>query len=431
MEETLLFGKYQILKLLANGSGGEVFLAEHRGLGERRVIKRLWKNRPFYKERLKEAHTLKLLRHIAIPVIYDIEEDEDASYIIEEDMGGETLSEFLLRQKCLPTSSILHYSIQLCEIIEYLHQNEILYLDVKPENLQICGEKLSLIDFGGAVRKAEGQCLLFGTDGFAAPEQYKGEAEERTDIYGIGCVIKKMAEAGNQRGKELRRIYERCMQQNPRQRYPEVSALKADLQRLCSASSQKRRKEKQKGSRYIGVMNVQEGTDGAAFCTLLAGYFSEREKGRIAYVDLSGQEMVPRLYENLFGNRKEPPVSFSFHGVCYMTGASALTAGACDAREFTVWILYFGSRIQQYRNEFFRCDSRFAVGSLYPWQLQDWEELTGRLSGMTLWHAVTAVITGGEKEWLPIRMQKVMEVSLLRDVLYADRNTERMLKKLL
>lgn len=91
MEEELLFGKYRILKLLANGSGGEVFLAEHRGLGERRIMKRLFKNRPFYKERLEEAHTLRLLHHAAIPVIYDIEEDKDASYIIEEDMGGETL----------------------------------------------------------------------------------------------------------------------------------------------------------------------------------------------------------------------------------------------------------------------------------------------------------------------------------------------------
>lgn len=430
MKEILLFGKYQILKLLANGSGGEVFLAEHKGLGERRVIKRLWKNRPFYKERLKEAHTLKLLRHTAIPVIYDIEEDKDASYIIEEDMGGETLSEFLLRQKCLPTSSISHYSIQLCEVIEYLHQNGVLYLDVKPENLLICGEKLSLIDFGGAVRKSVGARLLFGTDGFAAPEQYKGEAEERTDIYGIGCVIKEMADAGNQKGKELRRIYERCMQKNPRRRYPEISSLKADLQRLCGVPRKKQRKENKKSPRFIGVSNVQEGADGAAFCALLAGYFSEREKGRIAYIDLSGQGMVPKLYENLFGSRKEQPAKFTFRGVCYMTGASALTTGTCTAQEFAVWILHFGTRTEQYRNEFFRCDSRFAIGSLYPWQLQDWEALAKRLSGMTLRHAVTAVITGGEKELLPISMKKVIELSLLRDVLYADRNAERMLKKL-
>ena len=139
MEEEFLFGKYRILKLLANGSGGEVFLAEHQVLGERRIIKRLLRNRPFYEERKKEAHTLKLLHHAAIHRIFDIEENETACYIIEEDMGGETLFDFLFRQKCLPTSFISHYSIQLCEIIEYLHQNGILYLDVKPENIIICG----------------------------------------------------------------------------------------------------------------------------------------------------------------------------------------------------------------------------------------------------------------------------------------------------
>ena len=67
-----MFGKYRILQLLANGSGGEVFLAEHKVLGEKRIIKRLYKKRPFYRERLREAHILKQLHHAAIPCIYDI-----------------------------------------------------------------------------------------------------------------------------------------------------------------------------------------------------------------------------------------------------------------------------------------------------------------------------------------------------------------------
>ena len=183
MEEELLFGKYRILRILANGSGGEVFLAEHRVLKERRVIKCLYKNRPFYEERRKEAHILKQLHHAAIPCIYDIEEDERATYIIEEDMEGESLNEILFRQKSLPVSFILFYSIRLCEIIEYLHREGILYLDLKPENIIICGDQLSLIDFGGAMQSEGRASVSFGTQGFAAPEQYRGEVQERTDVY--------------------------------------------------------------------------------------------------------------------------------------------------------------------------------------------------------------------------------------------------------
>ena len=430
MEEELLFGKYRILKLLANGSGGEVFLAEHKVLGERRIIKRLSKNRPFYRERLKEAHTLKTLHHAAIPCIFDIEEDESAFYMIEEDMGGETLNEFLIRQKCLPTSLISHYSIQLCEIIEYLHQNGILYLDVKPDNIMICGEKLSLIDFGSAFQKKERQHVVFGTDGYAAPEQYSGKAEERSDIYGIGSVIGVMLGVGNKEGTELRKIYERCVQPIPERRYPDVSALKEDLQRFCCRTQKRAKKSRGSYPRYVGVTGVHEGAESAALCTLLAGHFSEREKGRVACIDLSGHMIFGWLYESLFGTGKPVPEEFSLHGVSYVTGEGSSTIGNCAVRGFSVIVIHFGVLSGRFRDEFFRCDSRFVLGSLYPWRLQDWRNLLKLLPGMDLQREITAVITGGEKEMLPLRVHKVIELPFVRDVLYTDRKTERWIRAL-
>lgn len=430
MEEEVLFGKYRVLKLLANGSGGEVFLAEHKALGERRIIKRLLKCRPFYEERKKEAHTLKLLHHPAIPRIYDIEEDEAACYIIEEDMGGETLNDFLFRQKCLPTSFISHYSIQLCEIIEYLHQNGILYLDVKPENIMVCGDKLSLIDFGGAIKKTGYAGAVFGTQGYAAPEQYTGTAEERSDVYGIGCVMAAMLGAGGKGRKELCKIQERCVQQLPTKRYPNVSALKEALQRL-SGGTQKRKPKKAGGfPNSIGVISVHEGAEGGALCTLLAAHFSEREKGRIACMDLSGRQVFERLYESLFGSKKPVPERFMLHGVCYMTEGNSFGTGTYAAKEFTTVIFYFGTLYEQYAGEFLRCDIRFALGNLFPWRLRDWKELAQYLSEMRLQQEITAVITGGEKELLPLRVQKVIELPYIADALYVTRQTERALQAL-
>ena len=427
MEEELLFGKYRILDLIANGSGGEVFLAEHKVLGEKRIIKRLLKNRPFYEERKQEAHTLKLLHHAAIPRIYDIEEDETACYIIEEDMGGETLNNFLMRQKCLSTSLLSHYSIQLCEIIEYLHRNGILYLDVKPENVMICGDKLALIDFGGAIRKSEYSGVMFGTKGYAAPEQYNGMAKEYSDVFGIGCVIGAMLHVSGRGNKELVGIYERCVQENPVKRYADVSVLKRELQRVSYGKSQKRPK-KCMAPKYIGVTGVHEGAESGALCTLLTAYFNERENGRIVCIDLSGQHIFERLYERLFGDKKSIPECFWLRNVCYVTEGNQSVIGSYAAKNYTTIILHFGVFKEQFRNEFFRCDSRFVLGCLYPWRLQDWEELSVSLNDNNIQYNVTAVITGGEKELLPVRFHKVIELPFVGDVLCVERKTEKIIR---
>ena len=431
MEEELLFGKYRILRLLANGSGGEVFLTEHKVLGERRIIKRLYKKRPFYRERLREAHILKQLHHAAIPCIYDIEEDDSASYIIEEDMGGEPLNEVLIRQKCLPTSFISHYSIQLCEIIEYLHKEGILYLDIKPENLMISGDKLALIDFGGAMKKEGDQRVLFGTDGYAAPEQYLGRSSEQSDVYGIGRVMGVMLGQGNKNGKKLLGIYKRCVQPSPEKRYRSVSELKQDLEHLCYGKKKQTKRGRRNHLRYVGVMGVHEGADTAAFCTLLAGYFSEREKGRIACIDVSGCKVFYGLYESLYGKEMPEPREFVLRGIHYVTGDVPSVIGACAAMEYAVLVIHFGTFSEGYRDEFFRCDSRFVLGDLYPWRIRFWERFGEKLPKEVLQQGITALIGGGEAEAMPLHIRKVRYLPAIRDVLYADRKTERFLTEVI
>ena len=431
MEEKLLFGKYRIIKLLANGSGGEVFLAEHEKLGERRVIKQLRKNRPFYEERKQEAYTLRALHHEAIPRIFDIEEDETACYIIEEDMGGETLKDFLVRQKCLPTSFISHYSIQLCEIIEYLHRNGILYLDVKPENIMICGDRISLIDFGGAIRRKDSSGVVFGTYGYAAPEQYEGVAGERSDVFGIGCVLGVMLGEGRKGRKELFTVYERCVQVLPEKRFPSVSALKEELQRLSGRTKKRRTKKGGKIPRYIGVIGVQTGAESGALCTLLATQCNEWEKGRIACIDLSEQRIFARLYESVYGEQEVVPEHFMLQGICYVPEGTISVATMYAAKGYSTVVLHFGTLSEVNMKEFFLCDSRFVLGNLYPWRLREWNELSVRLYEMQGKQEITAVITGGETELLPIRVSKVIELPYIGDVLSATGKMGKRIRRLL
>jgi len=430
MEEEVLFGKYRILQLIANGSGGEVFLAEHKVLGEKRIIKRLYKKRPFYRERLREAHILKQLHHVAIPCIYDIEEDATASYIIEEDMGGEPLSEVLAGQKCLSTSFISHYSIQLCEIIEYLHEKGILYLDIKPENLMVKDDTLSLIDFGGAMEQEDSRRVLFGTDGYAAPEQYQGQAGEQSDVYGIGRIIGLMMGQGNKKDRELREIYERCVRQIPSERYGSVAKLREALVAVGKSKRKQRRKKASEATLYIGIAAAHEGADTAAISTLFATQLNERESGRIAVVDLSGQHVLQNLYESLHGTRRSVPEKFVLHGITYMAGQSEMVIGRCAAMGFRVVILNFGTNLKRYSGEFFRCGRRFLAGDLYPWRLRDWERFSEEFPENVLQNGITALIFGGEKADMPLPVKQVVYVPSLRDVLYAERGTERFFRRL-
>ena len=104
-----------------------------------------------------EVTSLRNLKHPNIPIIYDIEEDEDYYYIIEEFIEGESLRAYRLNHGFITESKVLDFTIQLCDVIDTLHSSKesILYLDLKPNNIIICKDVLKLIDFGAAILEKE------------------------------------------------------------------------------------------------------------------------------------------------------------------------------------------------------------------------------------------------------------------------------------
>jgi serine/threonine protein kinase len=192
----VLFGKYQLYGILGTGRAGTVFLAVHLGLEEYRAIKRVPKSFLKYEHLRREALVLKELRHPGIPIIFDVEEDEFYSYLIEEYLEGESLYDLVKKQGHLSRELAISYGIQLTSIISYLHlagPNPILHLDLQPKNLLLCHDTVKLIDFGlaSSVDDANMPGERYGTVGCAAPEQYSkdGVLDERTDIYAIGAII--------------------------------------------------------------------------------------------------------------------------------------------------------------------------------------------------------------------------------------------------
>ena len=94
----------------------------------------------------------------------------------------------------IPVELVKQWILELCDILEYLHNNRppILYLDLKPENIMIQEEgKLRLIDFGSVQYKYQIK-KLSGTIGYAPKElinREKDKIDEQSDIYSLGMIF--------------------------------------------------------------------------------------------------------------------------------------------------------------------------------------------------------------------------------------------------
>lgn len=253
MEKPIWLSKYKIIKKLGQGGSAEVFLAEHIRLNDLRAIKRISKNNPLHNQLLLEANILKNLSHPCIPCIYDLEEDVDNSYIIEQYIKGQSLKEFCEVKKRLNEHLIISIGIQICDLLLYLYslKNPILYLDLQPANIILDGEKVKLIDFGTAIFRNEPdiRTVSLGTAYFSAPEAYtRLKPDERADLYSIGALLHYMVQGVNppvnkdRRGfakkkenncsKQLKNIIRQCMHYQRIFRIPTVTLLKSKLSKL-------------------------------------------------------------------------------------------------------------------------------------------------------------------------------------------------------
>jgi serine/threonine protein kinase len=143
----------------------------------------------------REANILATLNHPSIPRIYDYFSQDDRSYLIIEFVEGQDLEAILNEtQDFLPEAQVVNWAIELCDVLSYLHNNKpepIIFRDIKPSNIMVNQHgHILLVDFGIARTFHTGQKgTMIGTEGYSPPEQYKGEATERADIYAMGATL--------------------------------------------------------------------------------------------------------------------------------------------------------------------------------------------------------------------------------------------------
>lgn len=241
----ILFGKYEVLDSLGSGSFSSVLLVRHRSLDLERAIKIIPKTQVSSISELIEAKLLKSLQHPGIPRIYDIEEDASNYYLVEEYIQGESLDQFLLHQSIISRNLFFKFCEQLCDIFEYLHSfspSPILYRDLKPEHIIVCGIQIKLIDFGisSYVTNSGNNFNYLGNLDFSAPESFtQSDLSLTADIYSIGQIIKYMTQfLKNPPSSGILHIIQKSIMQDPSLRYETVGEMALALKSEFKKSNQ-------------------------------------------------------------------------------------------------------------------------------------------------------------------------------------------------
>ncbi len=209
------FGKYILLKPMARGGMGEIYLAATGEIGFQKfcVIKKVIaekSDRVKANRFLDEAKVVLRLAHANLVPTFDAGEVDGEFFIAMELVEGKDLREIWNRcvrtRTRIPLDVALHVGREIARALAYVHSNGDLHLvhrDVAPPNILVSyfGE-VKLTDFGLArsVLKQENTApgVVFGRASYLSPEQARGEvADSRTDIYSLGIVLWELV-TGNQ-----------------------------------------------------------------------------------------------------------------------------------------------------------------------------------------------------------------------------------------
>lgn len=194
-------GEYHVLSVIDTGGKARVYKAERHG--KYVAVKELsnaFTDSMFDIDEavnlmLAEALTLARLRHPSIPVIQRLFIEDEHCYLVMDWVEGQDLAAFMVdcTHAPVPEDQVIDWALQLCDVLEYMHSQNppVVFRDLKPAHIMMDFDgNLTLVGFGLAELFPPGwPSMPLGTPGYAAPEQYNGIAEPRSDIYALGATL--------------------------------------------------------------------------------------------------------------------------------------------------------------------------------------------------------------------------------------------------
>lgn len=199
-----LRNRFEIVKHLGSGGSGDTYLALDLDLpGQPHCVVKHFHPKdsnpailPIAKKLFdREAEVLYQLGndHDQIPRLFAHFDEDGDFYLVQEFIDGHALTQEIIPGQRLSENAVLNLLKDILEVLAFVHQNNIIHRDIKPQNLmrRHSDQKIVLIDFG-SIKKigalGAGLTISVGTPGYMPSEQAKGKPKLCSDIYAVGMI---------------------------------------------------------------------------------------------------------------------------------------------------------------------------------------------------------------------------------------------------
>ncbi len=199
-----LRNRFEIIKHLGSGGSGDTYLAVDLDLpGQPHCVVKHFQPKdsnpavlPIAKKLFdREAEVLYQLGndHDQIPRLFAHFDEDGDFYLVQEFIDGHALTQEIVSGQRLSENAVLSLLKDILEVLAFVHQNNIIHRDIKPQNLmrRHSDQKIVLIDFG-SIKKigalGAGLTIAVGTPGYMPSEQAKGKPKLCSDIYAVGMI---------------------------------------------------------------------------------------------------------------------------------------------------------------------------------------------------------------------------------------------------
>src|SRR6201996_3754402 len=199
--DTLIDGRYRVVRRRGSGGMADVFLAEDQQLGRKVALKLLHRRfaaDPDFVERFRrEAQSAAGLQHQNVVSVYDRGTFDDTYYIAMEYLPGRSLKQLIRDEAPLDPVRAIDIAIQILKAARFAHRRGVIHRDLKPHNVIVDeSDHAKVTDFGiaraGASDMTETGSIM-GTAQYLSPEQAQGHAVSAgSDLYSIGVVLYEM-----------------------------------------------------------------------------------------------------------------------------------------------------------------------------------------------------------------------------------------------
>jgi serine/threonine protein kinase/phage shock protein PspC (stress-responsive transcriptional regulator) len=249
------FPQFELLELLGRGGMGAVYKARQKNLDRLvalKVIPPEAAKDPTFAERFqREARAMARLNHANIVTVYDFGQVGDLYYLLMEYVDGVNLRHALRAARLAPTEALAIVP-QICDALQYAHDQGVVHRDIKPENILLDRlGRVKIADFGLAKMLGQspenftltGTQQVMGTPRYMAPEQIErpSTVDHRADIYSLGVVFYEMLTGELPIGRfeppsqkvqvdvRIDNVVLRTLEKEPERRYQRASQVKTEL----------------------------------------------------------------------------------------------------------------------------------------------------------------------------------------------------------